>query len=248
MCTLFIYRSKNSDWPILIANNRDEYYSRSFFSPGFHWKNYNYIFAGKDLLQGGTWLGVNKYGLCVCVLNRTSDLQDEKDLYSRGNLIINCLKHRNASEVKSFLKNKFKKNTRFFNMFISDYKNAFWAKFFKGILKIAPIPFGHSIIDNYDLNDSKSVKQILYKKIFMQMKTPDPNINYFEDWEKMLFLKKKYKNNKLSSVYIENSNKNYGTVCSSIIGLPNRNRIKDNIFWLYSEKKNSYKKLLPFKN
>ena len=47
MCTLFIHRSKNSDWPILIANNRDEYLSRTFKSPGYHWNNS--ILAGKDI-------------------------------------------------------------------------------------------------------------------------------------------------------------------------------------------------------
>ena len=46
MCTLFIHRSKNSDWPILIANNRDEY-CQNFKPPGYHWNNS--IFAGKDI-------------------------------------------------------------------------------------------------------------------------------------------------------------------------------------------------------
>ena len=49
MCTLFIHRSKNSDWPILLANNRDEYLSRTFKPPGYHWNNS--IFAGKDISE-----------------------------------------------------------------------------------------------------------------------------------------------------------------------------------------------------
>ena len=30
MCILFISRKKNSNWPILIATNRDEFYNREF--------------------------------------------------------------------------------------------------------------------------------------------------------------------------------------------------------------------------
>ena len=67
MCTLFIHRSKNSDWPILIANNRDEYLARTFKSPGYHWNNS--IFAGKDISAGGSWLGLNENGLCAAILN-----------------------------------------------------------------------------------------------------------------------------------------------------------------------------------
>ena len=78
MCTLFIHRSKNSDWPILIANNRDEYLSRTFKSPGYHWNNS--IFAGKDISEGGSWLGLNENGVCAAILNRDSDNLRNKNL------------------------------------------------------------------------------------------------------------------------------------------------------------------------
>ena len=48
MCILFISRKKNSNWPLLIATNRDEFYDREFDSPGLHWKNHPYIYAGRD--------------------------------------------------------------------------------------------------------------------------------------------------------------------------------------------------------
>ena len=46
MCTLFIYRSRNTNWPIFIANNRDEFFSRSFLAPSNHWYDFSEIFAG----------------------------------------------------------------------------------------------------------------------------------------------------------------------------------------------------------
>ena len=40
MCILFISRKKNSNWPILIATNRDEFFNREFCAPGKHWENF----------------------------------------------------------------------------------------------------------------------------------------------------------------------------------------------------------------
>ena len=242
MCTLFIHRSKNSDWPILIANNRDEYLARTFKSPGYHWNNS--IFAGKDILEGGSWLGLNENGLCAAILNRASNKLKDKNLNSRGKIIIDILKKSDAKSALKYIESYFKKDTRFFNLFISDYKNAFWIKYDQNELESFEVPYGFSIIDNYDLNDNKSPKQKLYRDIFLKKKLPNPSINYFKSWQELLFLEDKYDNVNLSSVFVKDKNNNYGTVCSSIIGLPNKKKIKNNMVWLYSEYKSSFNHLL----
>jgi len=242
MCTLFIHRSRNSNWPILIANNRDEYLSRTFKSPGYHWNNS--IFAGKDISEGGSWLGLNENGLCAVILNRASTGLKKKNLNSRGKIIIDILKKSDAKSALQYIKSQFAKNTRFFNLFISDYKNAFWIKYDQNEFKSFVVPYGFSIIDNYDLNDDKSPKQKLYRDIFLKKKLPNPSINYFKSWQELLFLEKKYNNDNLSSVFVKDENNNYGTVCSSIIGLPNKNKIKNNMVWLYSEYKSTFNHLL----
>ena len=242
MCTLFIHRSKNSDWPILIANNRDEYLARSFKSPGYHWNNS--IFAGKDILEGGSWLGLNENGLCAAILNRASNKLKDKNLNSRGKIIIDILKKSDAKSALKYIESYFKKDTRFFNLFISDYKNAFWVKYDQNKFESFEVPYGFSIIDNHDLNDNKSPKQKLYRDIFLKKKLPNPSINYFKSWQELLFQEYKYNNITSSSVFVKDKNKNYGTVCSSIIGLPNKKKIKNNMVWLYSEYKSSFNHLL----
>ena len=242
MCTLFIHRSKNSDWPILIANNRDEYLARTFKSPGYHWNNN--IFAGKDISKGGSWLGLNENGLCAAILNRASNELKNKNLNSRGKIIIDILNKSDAKSALKYIESSFKKDTRFFNLFISDYKNAFWIKYDQNEFKSFVVPYGFSIIDNYDLNDNKSPKQKLYRNIFLKKKIPNPSINYFKSWQELLFLEDKYDNVNLSSVFVKDKNNNYGTVCSSIIGLPNKKKIKNNMVWLYSEYKSSFNHLL----
>ena len=242
MCTLFIHRSKNSDWPILIANNRDEYLARKFKPPGYHWNNS--IFAGKDISKGGSWLGLNENGLCAAILNRASNKLKDKNLNSRGKIIIDILKKSDAKSALKYIESYFNKDTRFFNLFISDYKNAFWVKYDQNKFESFEVPFGFSIIDNYDLNDNKSPKQNLYRDIFLKKKLPNPSINYFKSWQELLFLEDKYNNDNLSSVFVKDKNNNYGTVCSSIIGLPNKDKIKKNMIWLYSEHKGSFNRIL----
>ena len=148
MCTLFIYRSENTEWPVFIANNRDEYFTRSFKEPHTHWVNNSNIFAGKDLLKGGSWLGINKSGLCVSILNRNSMVIKKDNLESRGNIVLNALKYNNARDALNNIKKSFKRNTKFFNLIILDYKNAFWIKYDYAQLKVSNIPYGYSIIDN----------------------------------------------------------------------------------------------------
>ena len=64
-----------------------------------HWKKNPSIYAGKDKTGGGSWLGINKFGLCVAVLNRNTKIQD-KNFESRGNLVINALKFKSALKQK----------------------------------------------------------------------------------------------------------------------------------------------------
>ena len=52
-----------------------------------------------------------------------------------------------------------------------------------------------------------------------------------------------------ASIYVNNKYNNYGTVCSSIIGLPNSKFNNKGIFWLYRNSlsnRPSYKKLKLF--
>lgn len=249
MCILFILRRKSSSWPVLIATNRDEFYNREFEDPGFHWKAQPSIFAGKDNKAGGSWLGLNANGLCVAILNRKSDINN-KFLKSRGSLVINALKNKTAiSAKKNFLK-LFEEKYNFFNLFIADNKNAYWIRYDKFKLDTFTVPFGHSIIDNLDINDNQSQRQELNRKDFISARLPEPDKNFFNSWQKLLTSKKQTLDEKDTSIYVNNVNNNYGTVCSSIIGLPHEKSHR-NKFWLYRNAKksqSSFKKLRMFEN
>jgi uncharacterized protein with NRDE domain len=60
MCILFIAVKQHPLYPLIIAANRDEFHLRPTQTSHF-WPKQNNILAGKDLLAGGTWMGVNKF-------------------------------------------------------------------------------------------------------------------------------------------------------------------------------------------
>ncbi len=156
MCTLIIYRNIENKWPCIIASNRDELFSRSFIKPDAHWNKNPYIIAGKDNLAGGSWLGINKHGLCVAILNRRKKKQ-KKQFISRGNIVLKILSAKSANNAKKALEEIELQMYESFNLVIADKKNAFWIKNINDknlVVKI--IPFGVSMIDAFDLNDSTS--------------------------------------------------------------------------------------------
>ncbi len=68
MCLiLFAYR-QHVDHPLLIAANRDEYHQRPAQAARF-WPESPQLLAGRDLLGGGTWLGVTRNGRFAAVTN-----------------------------------------------------------------------------------------------------------------------------------------------------------------------------------
>lgn len=88
MCLIFIIANQHPEFPIIIAANRDEYYSRPTASAHF-WPD-KAILAGKDLLAGGTWLGVTPQGRFAAVTNFRQPVQAMPQK-SRGLLVTDFL-------------------------------------------------------------------------------------------------------------------------------------------------------------
>lgn len=57
MCTLLFAWRVDAAAPLIVAANRDEFYARPT-APAQRWADAPRVFAGRDLLAGGTWLGV----------------------------------------------------------------------------------------------------------------------------------------------------------------------------------------------
>jgi uncharacterized protein with NRDE domain len=85
MCLILFKYEPDAEHNLIIAANRDEFHSRPAM-PAHFWDNESSIFAGKDLLGGGTWLGSSKSGK-VAGLTNFSQSTDPGDAQSRGFLV-----------------------------------------------------------------------------------------------------------------------------------------------------------------
>ena len=84
MCTLVILRRPEHEWPVIIGANRDEMIDRAAKPPGRHWPDRTEVVAVLDLLAGGSWLGINDWGVAAAILNRHGSLGPATGLRSRG--------------------------------------------------------------------------------------------------------------------------------------------------------------------
>jgi hypothetical protein len=128
MCTLVLCRRPNTDWPLLLAANRDELASRPWRPPARHWPDRPDVTAGIDLLSGGSWLGVNDFGVVAAVLNRAGTLGPLDGKRSRGELVLEALDHADASEAALALADLDPSAYRPFNLIIADARDAFWLR------------------------------------------------------------------------------------------------------------------------
>ena len=91
MCLiLFAWRS-HPRYPLVFAGNRDESYGRPSAPAGF-WSDDPRIYGGRDLEQGGTWLGLSLSGRIAAVTNYRERPRIGKMPRSRGELTARFLR------------------------------------------------------------------------------------------------------------------------------------------------------------
>jgi uncharacterized protein with NRDE domain len=85
MCIILFAINQHPKYKFILAANRDEFYNRPTAYANF-WAENPDVLAGKDLVCGGTWLGVTKNGRFAAVTNFRAPNQPKGEL-SRGNLV-----------------------------------------------------------------------------------------------------------------------------------------------------------------
>lgn len=112
MCVIFFAYQKHPKYPLILLANRDEFYDRPT-EAAKNWDDFPDILAGRDLIGGGTWLGINASGKFAAVTNYR-DPNAPAGSRSRGDLTAEFLKtdepaedylskiHPNASEFSGF--------------------------------------------------------------------------------------------------------------------------------------------------
>ncbi|MFQ5850083.1 MAG: NRDE family protein [Candidatus Binatia bacterium] len=158
MCTLALYFQEFSESPLIVAANRDEFFSRPSASPQVLVGD-PLVFGGKDLLAGGTWLGVNQHGLLVGILNRRSaEGKDKVHGRSRGLLCLDLLRTKNPAQACEFLKGEKASTYQPFNLLFADAHEAYVAYNIREGIECIRLGKGIHLLSNASVFGSTSEK------------------------------------------------------------------------------------------
>ncbi|MDH3690636.1 MAG: NRDE family protein [Gammaproteobacteria bacterium] len=97
MCCLFLALGGHPQLPLVVAANRDEFYGRAT-EPARFWVDDGQILAGRDIEQGGTWLGLTRSGRFAAVTNFREPGRAKPDAPSRGHLVRDFLQGQDAPD------------------------------------------------------------------------------------------------------------------------------------------------------
>lgn len=98
MCLALIAIEQHPQYPIIILSNRDEFYTRAT-TAAHYWQDNPALFAGQDLVNGGSWLGVNQDGQFALVTNYRDPKAYDPLLLSRGLLVKDFLQQNSAPQA-----------------------------------------------------------------------------------------------------------------------------------------------------
>jgi uncharacterized protein with NRDE domain len=90
MCLIFLSLQDHSQYKLVIAANRDEFYQRKT-APANYWEDHPEILGGRDLEAHGTWMAMNKNGRIAMVTNYRDIKNIKVSAPSRGALVTDYL-------------------------------------------------------------------------------------------------------------------------------------------------------------
>ena len=218
MCSVVIARNCLEDWPILLAANRDEMLNRPWQPPARHWPDREEVIAGLDELAGGTWLGLNDYGVVATILNRKHTLGPADGKRSRGELVLEALDHADAAAAIEALSALNAEAYRPFNMLIADNQHAavLIGRGEGGIIQ-QPVPDGVSMITHADLNDTESARISAHLPLFRDAALPNPAQDDWQGWAQVISAQNS--DSPVDGMAIPNTN-GFGTGSSALVALP----------------------------
>jgi uncharacterized protein with NRDE domain len=175
MCTLAVYFRAFPEYPLVIAANRDEFLSRPSLPPGVI-DSHAAIFGGRDLVHGGTWLGVNAHGVAAALLNRRSEQPPDPSLRSRGLLCLDALRCRSAGDARLMVQKRKVGEYNPFNLLVVDREEAWVATNHAGRFAVKKLTPGLHLLTNLDLDDPEcpriATSYQMFAGLIEERKTP----------------------------------------------------------------------------
>ena len=97
MCLILFAWKMQKNFPLILIANRDEFYERPT-APAAFWDDAPDLLAGRDLREGGTWLGITRRGKLAALTNYRDPASLKMNAPSRGHLVSDYLRNRQTPE------------------------------------------------------------------------------------------------------------------------------------------------------
>ena len=224
MCTLVISHDPEGEWPVLLAETRDEFRARAWEPPGERWPERPGLVGGLDLESGGTWLAANPAQRRVAViLNRIepTGLTDET-ARSRGPLTLLA-----AEAGADAIAAEDLGLVRPFNLVVAEPGEVAWLRYDGTGLTRNEVAPGLHILTAADLDDMSNPRQRHWLPEFETASAPTPP-DQWGGWPELLAdVDRPYDDPRALNVRHGGAEGIFGTVSASLLALgPDRLRFE----------------------
>lgn len=222
MCLIAFSYKNHPVYNLVFAANRDEFYERPT-RPARFWEEKPDLLAGKDLKEGGTWLGITRSGDFAALTNFRDPSMNRNNTTSRGHIVLEFLE--NNQHIHNFLQHLDRKADRFngFNLLAGTMDRLmYYSNQEREIKQVGPGIYGlsnhlldtpwpkvkraksemESIIQEETINEED-----LFKLLENDTRAPDhelPETGIPKEWEQAV-----------SPIFIKTDT--YGTRCSTVL-------------------------------
>ena len=170
MCTILLAYQVDKKWPVILGNNRDEFYHRLAVPPRvFTTNNRRRWLAPIDLVSGGSWWACNNDGLLICLTNRWVGLANEAGKVSRGQLVYELVQCREPAAVRKKLDTIDISAYGPFNLLVVSAVEGFLFTNYPEADEV-PLISGFYFIGNGTLLNDRSLKEKMAKRVFTELK------------------------------------------------------------------------------
>ncbi len=160
MCTILIARRVHPRFPLVIAANRDEMRARPSAPPMILDAAHD-VMGGKDLVGGGTWLGVARGRFLTAVTNQRTHRPPDPTRASRGALVMDLLRGASGPEAREALAAIRPGTYNGANVLIGDVRSLHVAYLRDDEpTRVVPVPDGLSVLTNGELDERDAFPKI----------------------------------------------------------------------------------------
>jgi uncharacterized protein with NRDE domain len=143
MCLIVLAVDSHPRHRLVAAANRDEFYARPT-APAAWWSDAPDVLAGRDLREGGTWMGVTRAGRFAAITNYR-EMTPHRSAPSRGALVADFLRGR--MDARAYAEEVAARGAAYngFNLLVGDGEGVFYvSNRAEGVRRLEPGVYGLS--------------------------------------------------------------------------------------------------------